>query len=127
MSRVLVANTCIVSGAVVATNIELHGQKTLWVCVTCQVPLCKVKRYDGKSCFDLFHEAKELFNPCCVTAQEGLLVRTPRTGKQREPPTKGLAVARATSVAENVAEEGESSDDGIPNEHNNGSNDVNEL
>ena len=87
-----------------------------------------MKRYDGKSCFELFHEAKELFNPCCVTAQEGLLVRTPRTGKQREPPTKGLAVARATSVAENVAEEGESSDDGIPNEHNHGSNaDVNEL
>ena len=47
--------------------------------------------------------------------------------KRREPPTKGLAVARAPSVAENAAEEGESSDDGIPNEHNNGSNDVNEL
>ena len=66
-----------------------------------------------------------MFNPCCVTAQEGLLVRTPGNGKRREPPTKGLAVARAPSVAENAAEEGESSDDGIPNEHNNGSNDVN--
>ena len=68
-----------------------------------------------------------MFNPCCVTAQKGLLVRTPGNGKRREPPTKGLAVARAPSVAENADEEGESSDDGIPNEHNNGSNDVNEL
>ena len=51
----------------------------------------------------------------------------PGNGKRREPPTKGLAVTRAPSVVENVAEEGESSDDGIPNEHNNGSNDVNEL
>ena len=56
--------------------------------------------------------SKDLFNPCCVTAQEGLLVRTPGNGKQREPPTKGLAVTtRATSVAENVADEGENSDD----------------
>ena len=86
-----------------------------------------MKRYDGKSCFELFHEAKELFNPRCVTAQEGLLVRTPGNGKQRELPNKELAVARATRVAKNAAEEGESSDDGIPNEHNNGSNDVNEL
>ena len=46
-----------------------YGGKTSWVCVTCQVPLCKVKRYDGKSCFELFHEAEELFNPCCVTAR----------------------------------------------------------
>ena len=57
-----------------------------------------------------------------VTPQEGILVRTPGNGKQRELPAKGLAVTRATSVAENVAEEGESSDDSIPNEHNNGSN-----
>ena len=65
-----------------------------------------MKRYDGKSYFELFHEAKELFNPCCVTAQEGLLVRMPGNGKRREPPTKGLVVARAPSVAENAAEEG---------------------
>ena len=36
-------------------------------------------------------------------------------------------VTRAANIAENAAEEEESSDDGIPNEHNNGSNDVNDL
>jgi hypothetical protein len=83
-----------------------HGRKTLWVCVTCHVPLCKVKRYDGKSCFALFHGAEQLFNPCCAASQEGLLVRTPANGKQCSSPIKGLAVTRAASVAENATEEG---------------------
>jgi hypothetical protein len=88
-----------------------------------------VKRYGGKSCFELFHEAEELFNPCSVAAQEGLVVRRPGSSNQREPPSRGLAVARARrSVAENAAEEGESSDNaGVPNDHNNGNNDINEL
>ena len=60
-------------------------------------------------------------------SQEGLLVRTQGNGKQREPPTKGLAMAMAASVEENAADEGESSNDGIPNEYNNGSNDASEL
>ena len=65
------------------TKHSRHGRKTSWVCVTCQVPLCKVKRYGGKSCFELFHEAKELFNPCSVAAQEGLVVRRPGSSNIR--------------------------------------------
>ena len=59
--------------------------------------------------------------PVHHTLQEGLVVeRTPANGKATR--------TGAASIAENTAEEGESSDDGIvPNEHNNGSNYVNEL
>lgn len=41
-----------------------HGRKTKWKCSTCDVALCKVKRYGDKSCFELFHESDTLFNPC---------------------------------------------------------------
>ena len=48
-----------------------HGRKTTWYCSICMtVPLCKVKRYNGMSCFVLFHEPHNLFDPCCVEAEE---------------------------------------------------------
>lgn len=41
-----------------------RGFKTRSYCSSCKVPLCTVERYDGRSCFDLWHESTELNNPC---------------------------------------------------------------
>jgi SAP domain len=46
-----------------------HGRKTTWMCSMCDVPLCKRPRFNGQSCFLLFHEAETLFDPCCADAQ----------------------------------------------------------
>jgi hypothetical protein len=41
------------------------GYKTTMCCFGCgKIPLCVVKRYNGKSCFELWHSSNELFNPC---------------------------------------------------------------
>ena len=47
-----------------------HGRKTTWFCSICEVPLCKVRRYNEQSCFDLFHASHKLFDPCCIQAQQ---------------------------------------------------------
>ena len=47
-----------------------HGRKTTWYCTVCEVALCKVRRYNDLSCFELFHTSHELFDPCCVQAQQ---------------------------------------------------------
>jgi hypothetical protein len=47
-----------------------HGRKTTWYSSICTVPLRKVKRYNGISYFVLFHESHNLFDPCCVEAEE---------------------------------------------------------
>lgn len=37
-----------------------HGQKTTWVRSTCDIPLCKVPRYNRQSCFHLFLQSETL-------------------------------------------------------------------
>ena len=50
------------------TQTEQHsrqGRKTTYMCVVCDVPLCKVVRVgQRRSCFEQFHTAKKLNNPC---------------------------------------------------------------
>jgi hypothetical protein len=69
-----------------------HGRKTTWLCSTCDVPLCKVNRYSGRSCFDLFHEADSLFDPCCEEAQEAVHVRA-HTNRTLPPSCRRVATA----------------------------------
>jgi hypothetical protein len=59
-----------------------HGLKTKWKCTVCNVPLCKVMRMGGKSCFTLFHESDELFNPCDSDGE----ILTLRPHSNRPPP-----------------------------------------
>mmetsp|Transcript_26495 Transcript_26495/g.37986 ORF Transcript_26495/g.37986 Transcript_26495/m.37986 type:complete len:158 (+) Transcript_26495:2309-2782(+) len=37
-----------------------QGYKVMTHCSVCEVPLCNIIRHDGKSCFKLFHEIKEI-------------------------------------------------------------------
>ncbi|KAI2503223.1 hypothetical protein MHU86_11246 [Fragilaria crotonensis] len=64
-----------------------HGRKTTWVCSTCDVPLCKRPRFNGQSCFLLFHEAETLFDPCGAEAQS-LEVSVRSNGNRRAPPSR---------------------------------------
>jgi hypothetical protein len=85
------------------TKHSRHGRKTTWFCGTCDVPLCKVKRYSGKSCFILFHEAATLFDPCCSDAQKVMTVRahTNRT----LPPCRRVATAKDASSSASEEED----------------------
>jgi hypothetical protein len=60
-----------------------HGLKTKWKCSVCNVPLCKVTRMNGRSCFELFHESDELFNPCQNTGEVAIALRA---HSNRHPP-----------------------------------------
>jgi hypothetical protein len=64
-----------------------HGRKRAWMCSTCDVPLCKRPRFNGRSCFPLFHEAKTLFDPCCAKAQS-IQVSVRSHGNRRAPPSR---------------------------------------
>jgi hypothetical protein len=57
-----------------------------------------VNRYSGRSCFDLFHEADSLFDPCCEEAQEAVHVRahTNRT----LPPSRRRVVTASSGHAD---------------------------
>lgn len=44
------------------------GQKTTKACSVCSVPLCSVVRYDSESCFQQWHSAVVLNNPCAPDA-----------------------------------------------------------
>jgi hypothetical protein len=60
-----------------------HGLKTKWKCAVCNVPLCRVTRMNGRSCFTLFHESDELFNPCHNTGGGAISMRA---HSNRQPP-----------------------------------------
>ena len=77
-----------------------HGRKTTWVCSTCDVPLCKRPRFNGQSCFLLFHEAETLFDPCGAEAQS-LVVSVRSNGNRRAPPSR-----RTPDLSAGSAEEG---------------------
>jgi hypothetical protein len=65
-----------------------HGRKTTCLmCSTCDVPLCKRPRFNGQSCFLLFHKAETLFDPCCAEAQS-TQVSVRSHGNQRAPPSR---------------------------------------
>ena len=70
-----------------ATKHYRHGRKTTITCSICGVPLCVRPRYNGESCFDMFHTAEKLFDPCCDEAR--CLEVTVRAGARgRIPPSR---------------------------------------
>lgn len=74
-----------------------HGRKTKWQCSICLVPLCKVPRYNGQSCFNMFHEAEVLFNPC---AQQGAEITTRGHSNRANPPIRTRQEANSDSDEE---------------------------
>ena len=71
-----------------------HGRKTTWVCSTCDVPLCKVARFDGHRCFVLFHQSETLFDPCL--AEMPVVQVTVRShGNRRAIPLHSVAAESA--------------------------------
>ena len=52
-----------------------HGRKTKKKCSICEVPLCTTERFNGNSCFHLFHISRELFDPCNTDVDEITTVR----------------------------------------------------
>jgi hypothetical protein len=69
-----------------------HGRKTTWLCKVCKVPLCKVKRFHGQSCFDMWHDARILFDPCQDTTHV-----TTRPHQNRSPPPRGTGRSLLTN------------------------------
>ena len=59
---------------------------TTWYCSICEVSLCKVRRYNELSCFDLFHASHELFDPCCVQAQQMIVSVRGHSNRHPLPP-----------------------------------------
>jgi hypothetical protein len=50
------------------------GYKTRMCCALCgNVPLCTVKRINGESCFDMWHSASTLYNPCACDVSSPLV------------------------------------------------------
>ena len=41
-----------------------HGRTTKFMCPVCMVSLCRVKRFNGMSCHELFHTSKSLIDYC---------------------------------------------------------------
>ncbi len=69
-----------------------HGRKTTWVCSTCDVPLQKVTRFNGQSCFVLFHQSEALFDPCLAEMQ-GVQVTVRSHAYRRAIPSHSVAAA----------------------------------
>lgn len=71
------------------------GFKTTMCCGECDnVPLCVVPRYDGKTCFEMWHEATLLNEPC------GAIVNSPEVrqhSNRKAPPSR----VRINNVANN--------------------------
>ena len=80
-----------------------HGRKTTMACSICDVALCIQKRYNGESCFDMFHTSEVLFDPCCdearcmeVTVRAGARGRVPPSRRTRQEPADGNQVAQSS-------------------------------
>jgi hypothetical protein len=77
-----------------------QGYKTTMCCLACDsVSLCTTKRLNGESCFDLWHKAETLYNPCSCEAVSPLVRQhsnrkappTRRRNEEEEPNQRSLA------------------------------------
>ena len=88
-----------------------HGRKTTWQCAICDVSLCKVKRYHNQSCFVLFHVSYDLFDPCCLQAQQAMVATRLHRNRHALLPRRravggdGRADSDVASVGENIIPE----------------------
>ncbi len=75
-----------------------HGRCTKFWCPVCLVSLCRVKRFNGMSCHELFHTSTSLMD-CCTRAMDATVHVMPHRN-QRSPPIR----ARPSSDAEEDGE-----------------------
>ncbi|CEP03823.1 hypothetical protein PBRA_003430, partial [Plasmodiophora brassicae] len=98
--------TCLVCCSRVHDGTTPHlgrlGFKTSWACSVCDVPLCRKKRYNGSSCFELFHTRLEAY-PCCDSAEvpsvQGHSNRAPPPTRRREDPQQPNHRSRTRSMS----------------------------
>jgi hypothetical protein len=62
-----------------------HGRTTKFMCLVCNVSLCRVKRYDGKSCHDLFHSSTTLVDYCRAAMDEDVVHVVPHSNRPGPP------------------------------------------
>lgn len=79
-------------------NIEVRhtrlGYKTTTCCIVCGgVPLCTVKRIGDKTCFELWHEATELYDPCVTNITSPYV----RAHSNRSAPPSRISVEGTTN------------------------------
>lgn len=60
-----------------------HGNKTRYECHVCKVALCDVKRWDGLTCFEIFHAVPKLPRPCIPSEAKPLHIRAPPPSRKR--------------------------------------------
>jgi hypothetical protein len=80
-----------------------HGRKTTIECSICGIPLCGRPRYNGQSCFDMFHTAEKLFDPCCAEARcMEVPIRGGARGRRTPPsrPSRQEAAEETNQVAQ---------------------------
>ena len=53
-----------------------HGRTTKFHCPVCMVSLCRVRRFDGRSCFELFHSSTSLIDYCRTEMDDVVHVAT---------------------------------------------------
>ena len=65
-------------------HISRHGRATKFYCLVCMVSLCNVKRFDGQSCHDLFHNSTQLVD-YCVAAMDSEVHVQPHSNRPPPP------------------------------------------
>jgi hypothetical protein len=72
--------------AVVSKCKGRQGYKTGSFCTLCNVHLCYVAGYGGKTCFDLFHDVEAMNDPCAI---DGEVAKVARVGQRHSlPPSR---------------------------------------
>jgi hypothetical protein len=69
-----------------------HGRTTKYQCPVCMVSLCRIKRFDGQSCHELFHSSTALVDYC--TSEMDAMVHVVPHRNRPPPPTHHAAVHR---------------------------------
>jgi hypothetical protein len=62
-----------------------QGMKTSICCSVCEVSLCNVKRFGGETCFEQWHKATRLNNPCRV---DGPVLAVQNQPNRPAPPSR---------------------------------------
>jgi hypothetical protein len=88
-----------------------HGRTTMFMCLVCNVSLCRVKRYDGKSCHELFHSSATLVD-YCRAAMDDVVHVVPHPN--RPGPPNGQRRVTSPVIAENSGTPTQCDDDEQP-------------
>ena len=89
-----------------------HGQTTKFMCLVCNVSLCRVKRYGGKSCHDLFHSSTTLVDYCRAAIDD--VVHVVPHSNRPGPPNRQRVTSPAIADNSGTCSEEFSEDDKRP-------------